>query len=801
MKGLQYGLLATSLALSIALAEQGSPAQSQGVSTQSQSASAQSQGRVKLQSTSVVTAGGFEQEHTLAPASISVVTPEDIASRPARDLAEALSNVPGVSIDTGVTKTGGYGISIRGMGTAYTLILVDGKRINADNSLFPNGFGDSVTSFMPPLSAIERIEVIRGPASTLYGSDAIGGVVNIITKKSFEKWGTSFGYDYTFQESKPFGNTQGFNFYTAGPLNEAKNWGLSLRGRQYTRDGVSTSDLAVAPNHTGTGTNHLTAGGVVGSAPGRIYNLGGRLIWNSLDTLESKPKNSVYLDVDYSQQSYDNSDGLVMSNRRQWDQNRDKPDQEFQSVYGYSRKYNIYRGNVVLAHNGHYISSPTGILSNLSTDTSITYNITSNAGRNVPGSTFGNGSNGGGGGGGGGGGNSGSNNNGFLNGVRAGDNRELISQDLILDHKTNLFFTFSDNFGLNTTIGARYWYNNFHDKLLQVTRGNATADQHIGALFGEGEFIFFERLFLTLGARGNFNSIFGSNLSPRAYLAYNAIDKWLTLKGGVSTGYKSPSLNNLVPEIVSFSGSGANPTYGNPNLRPESSINYELSAISDNEYFNLSLTGFYIDFKDKINQVGGLAGQITNGMIIPVVGVQCQATSGACSYYDNEDKAVSYGAEVFLGIKPISVGYGAISLSTAYTYNKTKVIEGSNVGARFTNVPLHSLNASLNYDTHTFGAYVRQEWKAGIYRGDPSVPNSAAAAAGEFYDPYYLTHLGGYYKFTDSLRLNLAVYNLFNFNFIDYTSYAANIDNIQYTNAFNYVREGRRYYVSLMMDF
>lgn len=96
-----------------------------------------------------------------APASISIVSPQEVQSRPTRDLAEALANMPGVSIDSSTTKTGGYGISIRGMGSSYTLILVDGKMVNSDSSLFPNGFGDSVTSFMPPLSAIERIEVIR----------------------------------------------------------------------------------------------------------------------------------------------------------------------------------------------------------------------------------------------------------------------------------------------------------------------------------------------------------------------------------------------------------------------------------------------------------------------------------------------------------------------------------------------------------------------------------------------------------------------------------------------------------------
>ncbi len=100
---------------------------------------------------SVVTASGFEQDLGVAPASISIVSPQEVQSRHTRDfLAEALANVPGVSIDSSTTKTGGYGISIRGMGSSYTLILADGKRVNSDSSLFPNGFGDSVTSFMPP---------------------------------------------------------------------------------------------------------------------------------------------------------------------------------------------------------------------------------------------------------------------------------------------------------------------------------------------------------------------------------------------------------------------------------------------------------------------------------------------------------------------------------------------------------------------------------------------------------------------------------------------------------------------------
>lgn len=731
---------------------------------------------VRLQR-SVVTAGGIEQELEVAPASVSIVDPQEIQKRPVRDLAEALSNVPGVSIDDGVGKTGGYSISIRGMPSNYTLILMDGRRVNADSSLFPNGFSESITSFMPPLGAIKRIEVIRGPASTLYGSDAIGGVVNVITKDSFQKWSASVGVDYTLQEKKYFGDTKSFNLYTAGPLNKAKNWGLTLRGRIYDRDSVKTEDLKQVASASNLPLQRRLATNLVGLAPFISYNLGSRLSWHSLDSVAGEAKQRMYLDVDYSRQTYDNSLGLLGTFDR-W-----KHPVQAKAEAGYAERMVFSRSNVVLAHKGSYVDSD-GLFSTFKTDSAITYNLTTNHDRFITNDAF-------------------AGNIKAANGVTAGDSRQLENEDIILDHKINTYLNLSESFGGNISLGARYWYNRFNDKLFQVTGGKAKQVQHIGALFGEGELIGWDRVFLTLGARANFNSIFGSNISPRAYVAYKIVPDYLTLKGGVSTGYKSPALSQLIDGVANLTAQGKVPIYGNPNLKPESSTNYELSAISENDVFSFALTGFYSLFTNKITNTprtgnGSQIGRHT-----------CNASDG-CTMSVNVDQAVSYGLETSLDIKPVSIGIGNLGLSTAYTFtqSKNRSSSGANTGERFVNVPRHSFNGSLNYSNSYFGAYIRQEIKTHIYRGNPNVPLplTPAAALGEFYKPIYLTHLGINLNEMKGIRVNFAIYNLFDVDFLDFTTYQGISGRdkkvtTQYANAYNYIREGRRYYLSLTYEF
>ena len=178
----------------------------------------------------VVTAAGFEQVIENAPASISVITRQELQTQPFHDLTDALRNVEGVS----VTGTAGErDIFIRGMPGAYTLILVDGKRQSTRDSR-TNGNAGFEQSFIPPLDAIDRIEVVRGPMSSLYGSDAMGGVINIITRKVPRHWGGSLGADYTVQQHDDAGDAWQGQFYLGGPV-LADRVGLQLAERSEER--------------------------------------------------------------------------------------------------------------------------------------------------------------------------------------------------------------------------------------------------------------------------------------------------------------------------------------------------------------------------------------------------------------------------------------------------------------------------------------------------------------------------------------------------------------------------------------
>ncbi|WP_431861624.1 TonB-dependent receptor domain-containing protein [Azospirillum sp.] len=131
-----------------------------------------------------VTATRTEHTASEAPATVTIINADEIAAKGAADLQEAVRSTPGISL-LGQQVGGRKTFSIRGTDNRHTLVLIDGRRISATDDVI--GHSDYQYGWIP-MGQVERIEVVRGPMSALYGSEAMGGVVNIITKKTGKIW-------------------------------------------------------------------------------------------------------------------------------------------------------------------------------------------------------------------------------------------------------------------------------------------------------------------------------------------------------------------------------------------------------------------------------------------------------------------------------------------------------------------------------------------------------------------------------------------------------------------------------------
>jgi outer membrane receptor for ferrienterochelin and colicins len=134
--------------------------------------------------TIVITATRYAMLSTDAPAALSVVTRRDIEARGASNVLEAIRSEVGVSLQ-GRAVGGRKVLSLRGMDSRHALFLVDGKRVGASDGVI--GASDFQYDWIA-VDDIERIEVVRGPMSVLYGSEAMGGVVNVITRQPGPGW-------------------------------------------------------------------------------------------------------------------------------------------------------------------------------------------------------------------------------------------------------------------------------------------------------------------------------------------------------------------------------------------------------------------------------------------------------------------------------------------------------------------------------------------------------------------------------------------------------------------------------------
>ena len=163
----------------------------------------------------VTSASKMEEKSSEAPATIHLVSEEQIRTRGYRNLEEVLEDIPGIEIQKKASVEYSNYFTLRGIdGSEKFIVLMDGMRINS-----PTGTPLAIVYNYPVVDA-KQIEIILGPASALYGVDAFTGVINIITKKGNEAKGIGVNTSYG-----NFGTTN--NSFTAGLGNEELAFALS----------------------------------------------------------------------------------------------------------------------------------------------------------------------------------------------------------------------------------------------------------------------------------------------------------------------------------------------------------------------------------------------------------------------------------------------------------------------------------------------------------------------------------------------------------------------------------------------
>lgn len=197
----------------------------------------------------VITSGRQPEPREQATAATTVFTRDDIDRLQVQSVPELLKRVPGVS----VAQNGGRGsltsVFIRGANANQTLVLVDGVRINAAAS------GLARLEFLSP-EQIERVEVVRGPRSSLYGSDAIGGVIQIFTRRGQAglqpRLRLAAGTQSTFERELGLsGGDERTRFDLSASLAESDGFDRSAdeRGRDADHDGFRRKAFSLSLEH------------------------------------------------------------------------------------------------------------------------------------------------------------------------------------------------------------------------------------------------------------------------------------------------------------------------------------------------------------------------------------------------------------------------------------------------------------------------------------------------------------------------------------------------------------------------
>ncbi|MBY9067504.1 TonB-dependent receptor [Hyphomonas sp. WL0036] len=773
----------------------------------------------------VVTAAGFEQKLVDAPASISVVPAAELKERPYMTLIDVVRDLEGVDVGETADKTGQRTISMRGMGSDYTLVLINGKRQNNHGDIYPNSFSGNQFNHIPPLDTIERVEVIRGPASTLYGSDALGGVINIITKKTQDRWTGSGTVSRSIQADSQFGDDTTIDLSISGPI-IANKLNFSGRGSWYDREASNPEYAAVTDP---AGQAHYRSLGFGG---------GGKTVDNTnisygftFDWLISENQNLSF-DFDGSKQDYDNSpiynaQGVASFPLGTVDDFgtmlRVGGSGRIEPRAGYSESQEFTRDSWALTHQGEWDFGNSFV--------SLAYVATNNNGRTLPfsvaerqnlqvlwnsacvsagGSVGGNGY-------------CAVTGAGYAN-VNAWNNqseadklafmesnlsaadyemllsnlprpkRTLESAQYTLDAKLDMPIEYAGNHMV--VVGGQVIQGELTDGVFGMEAGvSGEAQEHnMYSLFVEDTYQPVKPFSITAGVRYDNHEVFGDHVSPRLYGVYTFSEN-LTFKGGVSTGFKTPKTTQLYDGVVGFGGQGTSPQFGNPDLKPETSTSTELAIYWQHPRgHNFNATIFRNEFEDKI------ASQPCGGVLV----LTCSSTGDFADLgYSTSTKTVNID-EVLIEGAEIAGRYEVfdfLSVRANYTYTDSEQKSGAAVGLPLTNTAKHMANATLDWQvTGKLSSQLSAESRSKRYRGVDSNTGEQL-----YYKDYVVYNLGAQYRVTDRVTISGRVNNLLDEDFTSYQySFIDNGDGsytLSTTDDYNNKDKARSFWLSVNVRF
>lgn len=508
----------------------------------------------ELMNINVVTASGYLQKTTEAPSTITVISSQKIAERGYEQLEDALRDIPGIDMIhiNGYAPTLIYFRGMYGAENLRALLMIDG--IVENNILGSNDMGGPAYS----LHNVERIEIIWGPASALYGANAFGGVINMITKKGADINGfhaeQGFGsFNTSFEKISMGLKKSKFEFAVAGTLYSTDGPKFTNRDPNYT---ASYVDKAYSLNSTVSyiATQSKTTFGF------RTYNtpMGWGTWFNSPTVFLGLPS-----------QGYGNQGilGLVARDVRGERSGLENPFSRtlfLQNEYKPNENFNLL-SRVVYRENG--VSDNSYIYVTLDGNKLIRSKVASNSNR-ISGEVSGNYS--------------------FSKKQRLSAGIEFYQDNVERGVRRSTIDT-TDNFylldGRDTVTNLN---SGFLPRLYDIRNNFGSYLQYVlnTGLFGKTNF--------TLGARYDYNSYFGNAVSPRIAIVNQPNDQ-LTFKLQFGTAFRAPT--NL--EI-----------YQTPDLplKTEKIKTYEVNAIySFSKNFRVQINGFRNELTDVI-VIGNLSG-------------------------------------------------------------------------------------------------------------------------------------------------------------------------------------------------